>query len=102
IDRLIFLGDLFDFWTYSPDQHPPTIEQILAANPNIFGPDGKIRMDALKGNVLYLSGNHDINTPRLLLTFALMENPEETRFGILPCALISSAPNGASAEPAML
>jgi UDP-2,3-diacylglucosamine pyrophosphatase LpxH len=63
IDRLIILGDLFDFWTYPPDQRPPTTQQILDANPKIFGPDGKMRkvMDALNGNVLYVHGNHDIN-----------------------------------------
>jgi UDP-2,3-diacylglucosamine pyrophosphatase LpxH len=63
IDRLIILGDFFDFWTYPPDQRPPTTQQILDANPNLFGPNGKMRevMDALNGNVLYVHGNHDIN-----------------------------------------
>jgi UDP-2,3-diacylglucosamine pyrophosphatase LpxH len=63
VDRLIILGDLFDFWTYPPDRRPPTIQQILDANPNLFGPNGKMRavVEALEGNVLYLRGNHDIN-----------------------------------------
>lgn len=63
IDRLIILGDLFDFWTYPPDKRPPTTQDILDANPKLFGADGKMRkvMDALGGNVLYVRGNHDIN-----------------------------------------
>lgn len=63
IDRLIILGDLFDFWTYPPDQRPPTIEQIRDANPCLLGSNGKMRevVDALHGNVLYIHGNHDIN-----------------------------------------
>lgn len=63
IDRLVILGDLFDFWTYPPDRQPPTTQQILDANPNIFGPGGKLSqvMDALGGNVIYLHGNHDMN-----------------------------------------
>lgn len=62
IDRLIILGDLFDFWTYPPSMVPPTIDAILAAHPALFGPDGKLGqvVKALKGNVLYIHGNHDI------------------------------------------
>jgi UDP-2,3-diacylglucosamine pyrophosphatase LpxH len=62
ITRLVILGDLFDFWTYPPNQRPPTVADIIAANPNIFGPTGKMRevVEALGGNVVYLRGNHDI------------------------------------------
>jgi UDP-2,3-diacylglucosamine pyrophosphatase LpxH len=62
ITRLIILGDLFDFWTYPPARRPPTIDEIIAANPNVLGPDGKLRqvVEALDGNVIYLRGNHDI------------------------------------------
>ena len=62
IDRLIILGDLFDFWTYPPAMVPPTITAILAANPALFGRNGKLVqvVNALKGNVFYLHGNHDI------------------------------------------
>lgn len=62
IDRLIILGDLFDFWTYPPSMVPPTVDAILAANPALFGPDGKLGqvVKALKGNVQYIHGNHDM------------------------------------------
>jgi UDP-2,3-diacylglucosamine pyrophosphatase LpxH len=62
IGRLVVLGDLFDFWTYPPSMRPPTVAEILAANPNVFGPNGKLRdvIEALDGNVVYLRGNHDI------------------------------------------
>lgn len=62
INRLVILGDLFDFWTYPPSMDPPTIDQILAANPNLFGPNGKFTqvVQALNGNVQYIHGNHDI------------------------------------------
>jgi UDP-2,3-diacylglucosamine pyrophosphatase LpxH len=62
INRLILLGDLFDFWTYPPDMIPPTIDEILAANPNLFASGGKLGqvVEALHGNVQYIHGNHDI------------------------------------------
>jgi UDP-2,3-diacylglucosamine pyrophosphatase LpxH len=63
IKELVILGDLFDFWTYPPEVQPPTIDDILQANPNIFGPQGKLGqvLDALSGRVIYLCGNHDMN-----------------------------------------
>ena len=63
IKEFVILGDLFDFWTYPPDMAPPTIDMILQANPNIFGPAGKLSqvLTALDGNVTYLCGNHDMN-----------------------------------------
>jgi UDP-2,3-diacylglucosamine pyrophosphatase LpxH len=63
IRELVILGDLFDFWTYPPAMKPPRIEEILAANSNIFGPKGKLveAVNALQGRVIYLRGNHDIN-----------------------------------------
>jgi len=62
ITRLIILGDFFDFWTYPPAMRPPTIDEIVAANPNVLGPEGKLRqvVEALGGNVIYVRGNHDI------------------------------------------
>jgi UDP-2,3-diacylglucosamine hydrolase len=42
VDRLIILGDLFDFWTYPPDQTPPTTDEIIDANPNVFGANGAL------------------------------------------------------------
>jgi UDP-2,3-diacylglucosamine pyrophosphatase LpxH len=62
VTKLVILGDLFDFWTYPPDQRPPTIDDIIAANPAILGAKGKLNqaVHALGGNVVYLRGNHDI------------------------------------------
>ena len=62
VTKLVLLGDLFDFWTYPPDQRPPTIDDIIAANERILGCDGKLSraVHALRGNVIYLRGNHDI------------------------------------------
>jgi UDP-2,3-diacylglucosamine pyrophosphatase LpxH len=62
VTRLVVLGDLFDFWTYPPDQRPPTIDDIIRANEAILGHEGKLSeaVHALRGNVVYLRGNHDI------------------------------------------
>jgi UDP-2,3-diacylglucosamine pyrophosphatase LpxH len=62
VTKLVVLGDLFDFWTYPPDQRPPTIDDIIAANRPILGSEGKLReaVDAVGGNVVLLRGNHDI------------------------------------------
>ena len=62
ITKLVVLGDLFDFWTYPPEQKPPTVEQIIAANDEILGPGGKLAqaIAAVHGNAIYLHGNHDI------------------------------------------
>jgi hypothetical protein len=58
VNRLVILGDLFDFWTYPPSMDPPTIDEILAANPNLFGPNRKFTqvVQALNGNVQYIHG----------------------------------------------
>lgn len=63
VAQLVILGDLFDFWTYPPEQAPPSVAEILAANPGIFGSNGKLveAVDALEGRVTYMRGNHDIN-----------------------------------------
>src|SRR5258706_6605116 len=63
VDEVIILGDLFDFWTYPPDRQPPSIDDILNANPNIFGSNGKLTevIKALPGQVKYMRGNHDIS-----------------------------------------
>jgi UDP-2,3-diacylglucosamine pyrophosphatase LpxH len=64
VTKLVLLGDFFDFWTYPPSQRPPTINDIIDANERILGPGGKLRhaVEALRGNVIYLHGNHDIST----------------------------------------
>ena len=63
IRELLLLGDVVDFWTYPPDEQPPSFGDIIAANPNIFGSNGKLSdvLTALDGTVTYIRGNHDIN-----------------------------------------
>ena len=62
-DELVILGDLFDFWTYPPEIQPPSVKKIIQENPNILGKNGLLDevVTALKGNVTYVRGNHDIN-----------------------------------------
>lgn len=61
VSELVLLGDLLDFWTYLPSEQPPTIQQIIDANPNILGPTGALTraVAALPGRVSLLLGNHD-------------------------------------------
>lgn len=61
ITELILLGDIFDFWTYPPDVKPPSLRDIIAANPNILGRGGLLNqvMTALDGAVTLILGNHD-------------------------------------------
>ncbi len=76
IKELILLGDVVDFWTYPPDELPPSFDAIMAANPNIFGLNGKLSevLTALKGNVTYVRGNHDMTITQNDLD--KIENPE--------------------------
>jgi len=66
IQELILLGDIFDSWTFPPNHQPPEFAAILNANPNIFGVNGKLSqaLTALKGNVTYVNGNHDMNVTK--------------------------------------
>jgi len=63
IREVILLGDIFEFWSYPPNELPPTLDDIIKANPNILGTKGKLRqvLSALKGRVVYICGEHDIN-----------------------------------------
>lgn len=63
IRELIILGDFVELWTYPPGQRPPTFSEIMAANPAIFGPNGKLSrvLTALGGRVTYVAGNHDMS-----------------------------------------
>lgn len=63
VHELILLGDVVDFWTYPPDEQPPSFKEIMEANPNIFAANGKFSevLSALGGNVTYVRGNHDMN-----------------------------------------
>lgn len=67
IQEVILLGDIFEFWFYPPTQLPPTIDDIIAANPNILGTNGKLRqaLNALKGRMVYLPGDHDMNITKV-------------------------------------
>jgi UDP-2,3-diacylglucosamine pyrophosphatase LpxH len=62
VTELVVLGDLFDFWTYPPEQQPPTVEEIIKNNQQILGRKGKLvqAVEAVHGNAIYLHGNHDI------------------------------------------
>jgi UDP-2,3-diacylglucosamine pyrophosphatase LpxH len=62
IQELILLGDVVDFWTYPPDEVPPTFDAIITANPKLFGSNGKLSevLTALDGRVTYVRGNHDM------------------------------------------
>ena len=63
VRQLILLGDLVDFWTYPANVIPPTFKEIIDANPNILGPNGRLAeaLDLLEGEVHYLTGNHDMS-----------------------------------------
>jgi len=62
IKETVLLGDVVDFWTHPANVQPPSFAQILAAQPEIFGPDGFFGrvLDALDGAVTYMPGNHDM------------------------------------------
>jgi hypothetical protein len=61
IREVVLLGDVFDVWTYPPSQRPPSMREIIAANPLLLGPTGPLAavVRALPGQVRMLLGNHD-------------------------------------------
>ena len=61
IRELVLLGDMFDVWTYPPAMRPPSLADIIAANPATLGPNGALAkaVAALPGAVTMLLGNHD-------------------------------------------
>jgi hypothetical protein len=66
VRELVLLGDLVDFWTYVPSARPPSLADIIAANPAVLGveEDGSKgalgrAVEALPGGVSLLLGNHD-------------------------------------------
>jgi ribose transport system substrate-binding protein len=63
IEEIILLGDIFEFWTYPPDELPPTIDDIIETHPNILGPNGKLcqALSVLKGRIVFIPGDHDMN-----------------------------------------
>src|ERR1700682_731847 len=38
IREVILLGDVFEFWTYPPAMRPPSMRDIILANPGMRGP----------------------------------------------------------------
>jgi UDP-2,3-diacylglucosamine pyrophosphatase LpxH len=60
LQEVILLGDLVDTWTYAPSVTPPTMAEIVAANPNVLGSSGALA-NVVKAvpKVTYLLGNHD-------------------------------------------
>ena len=63
IEEVVLLGDIFEFWSYPPDQLPPSLEDIIHTHPNILGKEGKLReaLNALKGRMVFIPGDHDMN-----------------------------------------
>ena len=61
VREVVLLGDIFDTWTYPPAMVPPSMAQIVAANPNVLGPQGALAdlVRAFPGGVKLLLGNHD-------------------------------------------
>ncbi len=58
---VFFLGDMFDVWTYPPSLRPPTMDEIIGANPNLLGSAGPFAalVKALPWSVTFMPGNHD-------------------------------------------
>src|SRR5262249_32518735 len=58
--EVILLGDLVDTWTYPPSVPPPSMADIIAANPNVLGSDGALaKVVKAVPKVTFLLGNHD-------------------------------------------
>jgi UDP-2,3-diacylglucosamine pyrophosphatase LpxH len=66
VREVIFLGDMFDFWTYEPSRPPPLMRAIIDANPTLLGDRGPLArlVKAFPGQVRLLPGNHDENLTR--------------------------------------
>jgi UDP-2,3-diacylglucosamine pyrophosphatase LpxH len=61
IRDVVFLGDMFDVWTYPPSVQPPTMAEILHKNGTLLGPTGPLAelVKAKPGHVVFMPGNHD-------------------------------------------
>jgi UDP-2,3-diacylglucosamine pyrophosphatase LpxH len=77
VQELILLGDLFDIWTYPPSVRPPSVAEIIAANPNTLGPGGALaRAIAAVPRATFLLGNHDCTlTPADIATLQAAVGP---------------------------
>lgn len=58
--EVVLLGDLVDIWTYPPGVNPPSMADIIAANPNVLGSGGALaKVVRAVPKVTFLLGNHD-------------------------------------------
>lgn len=58
--EVILLGDLVDTWTYPPSVRPPSMENIITANPETLGPNGALaKLVKAVPKVTFMLGNHD-------------------------------------------
>ena len=66
IREVILLGDMFEFWTYPPAMKPPSMRDIISANPGMLGPRGALAavVRAFPNQVRLVRGNHDGNLTR--------------------------------------
>jgi len=66
VNDLVILGDWLDLWMYGTTTVPPTVQQIIAANPAIFikqsddSGDFVTCLENINGTIHYVNGNHDI------------------------------------------
>ena len=61
IREVVLLGDIFEFWTYPPSMRPPSMPDIIRANPGMLGPRGPLAavVRTFPNQVRVLRGNHD-------------------------------------------
>jgi UDP-2,3-diacylglucosamine pyrophosphatase LpxH len=60
VKEVVLLGDLVDTWTYPPSTPPPSMADIIAANPNVLGAEGALaRVVNAVPKASFLRGNHD-------------------------------------------
>jgi predicted phosphodiesterase len=66
IREVVLLGDTFEFWTYPPAMRPPSMRDIIRANPGMLGPRGPLAavVRAFPNQVHLVRGNHDGNLTR--------------------------------------
>ena len=66
IREIILLGDVFEFWTYPPGMRPPSMTDIIRANPGMLGPSGPLAavVRTFPNQVRLVRGNHDGNLTR--------------------------------------
>lgn len=91
IQELLLLGDLVDFWTYPPEQTPPTMAEIIAANPHVLGPGGALAeaVAALPGAVTLMPGNHDITLTQADVDALSASVGGTIAFDTSPCRVLS-------------